>query len=405
MSADTLPGLLVERSGTNPNAVALRFFRYGKWNDVTYADLHSKAAAIGSGLASKGVSRGNVVVIIAEDGPFCIAAELGAQGIGASVLALDAGLAADEIRQRIRDSQAVCALVGDQEQFDKVDEGRDQLPSLKMLIVDATRGIRGLDVANRPDRETTLTVVQLEAGADASQWDLHVKSVGADDAARFGSRSATHSGVLGEALRLIDTFAITRKDVICVLHSISNPIEHGLMVAGPLLTGSVLHFRGRASSQQALRQVQPTLVHATPEWLERISAETEASTARTSGIKRLALSKGLVRKAASSTMLSGRRSVSPVRLFGIGATLAVLLFFLVTSSANDVMRLLVAVLIVGVVAAVMISSGFGVVGPLRRRYGLARCRAVIAERTDLRGADLLGALNVPLIQVGPEVLS
>jgi long-chain acyl-CoA synthetase len=406
MSADTLPGLLLERAAATPNAVALRYFRLGKWNDVTFAQLKEKAASIGSGLAGHGIGKGDVVAVISEDGPLCFAAELGAQGIGAKVLAVAPDLVADEVLHVIRDAGAVCVIAGDQEQFDKVDESRAEVPAVRLVVVDATRGLRHLDVANRDDRDRTLTVAQLASHSVSSGWDASAKAAAGSDGARVvGANTMNHASVLSEAQGLISRLSLTGRDVLCALQPFADPTEHALSVAGPLLSGSVLHFRGRATAQQAMRQVQPTIVHATPQWLGRISADADAQTARAGGVKKVALGSGLRRQPPSNSLRTARR-VPLLRLVGVGVVALILCLFLVTAKANDVVRLLLAIAIVLAACAGLVLAGHAIAGPLRRRYGLSRCRAVLTtDGTDLPGADLLGALDIPLIDTAREVLS
>ena len=406
MSAGTLPGLLLEREATSPNAVAFRYFRHGKWNDVTIAQLKAKAAAIGSGLAGRGIASGEVIAIIAEDGPLFLAAEIGAQGIGARVLALDPSLGAGEVVAAISAAGAVGVIVGDQEQFDKVDESRGELPTVRLLVVDATRGLRHLEIANRPDGDSTLTVSQLEAGAVATGWEASALALAPSDGARAeGINTRSHASVVEEARQLVSRLLLTKHDVLCAMQPVADPVEHALSVAGPLISASVVHFRGRASVQQALRQVQPTIIHATPQWLARISSETDAQVSRATGLKKLALQRGLTRRMPANAIAS-RRRLNPIRLGGLAAAAAIFVLFLTTSSANDVARIALAfALLIGFGVALLL-SGNAAASPVRRRYGLSRCRAVLTtDGTGLIGADLLGALDVPLIDAKQEVTS
>ena len=405
MSAETLPGLLVQRATATPNAVALRFYRQGKWNDVTLGQLQEKAAAIGSGLSARGVKTGEVVAVIAEDGPLFLAAELGAQGIGAVVLALDPALGAAEVVAKVKASAAVAVIVGDQEQFDKIDESRSDVPSVRMLIVDATRGLRDLERLDRADQDRTMTVIQLGADGSAAGWTSSVALLqGSAQARTNGSIGASHGSVIAQAQGLANRFGLKKTDALCSLLSIADATEHALAVAGPLLSGSVLHFRGRATPQQALRQVQPTIVHANPLWLARVSADTDAQVARATGLKKFALTKGLKRKPVGNVIAGRRKNV--LRLGGLVAALAVLVMFAVTASGNDVVRVLVALAMALVAGFALLSAGHGVAGPIRRRYGLARCRAVLSSSgLTLPGADLLGALQVPLIDATQEATS
>jgi long-chain acyl-CoA synthetase len=406
MSSDTLPGLLVERAAATPHAVALRFFRQGKWNDVTLGQLQEKAAAIGSGLSARGVKSGETVAVIAEDGPLCVAAELGAQGIGAVVLALDPDLLPSDVVAKLKAGGAVAVIAGDQEQFDKVEESRAEVPSVRLLVVDATRGLRELERLDRSDRDRTLTVAQLGAGASSATWTAGVASLEASAVARSnGEKSLSHASVLAQAQALVSRFSLTKTDALCSLQSLANPTEHALAIAGPLLSGSVLHFRGRATAQQAMRQVQPTVVHANPQWLARVSADTDAQLARATGLKKFALTKGLKRTPAGNVVSSARRP-NLLRLGGLITAVAVFVMFAVTSSGNDVLRVGIALAICAAAGVALLSAGHGVAGPIRRRYGLSRCRAVLSNAgMNLPGADLLGALQIPLLDATQEATS
>ena len=291
-------------------------------------------------------------------------------------------------------------------QFDKIDESRSDVPTVRLLIVDSTRGLRDLERLDRADQDRTMTVGQLGVTGSVAGWTSAAALLqGSSPARTNGTVATSHSSVVTEAQSMATRLGLTKTDALCSLQPIADPTEHALVVAGPLLSGSVLHFRGRATPQQALRQVQPTVVHANPQWLARVSADTDAQVARAKGLKKFALTKGLKRKPASKVIASGRR-MNVLRLGGLIAALAVLIMFAVTSSGNDVVRVLVALLMALLAGFALLSAGHGVAGPIRRRYGLARCRAVLSSSgLSLPGADLLGALQVPLIDATQEATS
>jgi hypothetical protein len=84
----------------------------------------------------------------------------------------------------------------------------------------------------------------------------------------------------------------------------------------------------------------------------------------------------------------------------------VAIMFALTANGNDVVRVLAAVAIALTAGFVLLSAGHGVAGPLRRRYGLSRCRAVLSsDGTSLPGGDLLGGLQIPLIDAMQEATS
>jgi hypothetical protein len=404
MTALTLPGLVIERASLDPKGVALRFFRQGKWNELTNAALRDKAASIGSGLVDLGVCESDVVVIVCDDGPVALCAEFGAQGIGARVLALDPALSAAEVCAQACAAGAVVAIVGDQEQFDKFDENRELVSCVRSLVVDSTRGLRNLESNDREDRNKHLTVAQLETRAASSNWVQSVGNIGPHSLARVvvsGNSVAevSHQQLVDAAMRVGALTKIGRHDIIFSSHSVADETEHALFVAGTLISGAVVHFGGAGSAERAIRQVQPTLMHASPDWVGRVNADVAAQVDRSRGIKKLAVARG-VREIAPPVTPRGLRNrvTEPTRLFGLVCAVAIFLFLLVSVHMNDVLRIVICFLLALGFGLLLVFSGQAVAGPLRRRYGLSRCRAVLASRA-LPNTELLGALGIPVVPI------
>jgi long-chain acyl-CoA synthetase len=404
VTAQTLPGLVVERASIDPKGVALRFFRQGKWNELTNAALRDKAAAIGSGLADLGVGESDVVVIVCDDGPIALCAEFGAQGIGARVLALDPALSATEICAQAAAAGAVVAVVGDQEQFDKFDENRELVLSVRSLVVDSTRGLRNLESNDREDRSKQLTLAQLEARVTSANWAQSVANIRPDSVARVivtgnSVGVVSHQQLVDSATRVGASAGIGRHDIIFSSHPVANETEHALFVAGPLVSGAIAHFGGSGGAERAIRQVQPTLMHASPDWVARMNADVASQVDRSKGIKKLAVTRG-VRKVAPSVTPKGLRNriTEPTRLCGLVCAAAIALFLLVSVHMNDVLRIVICLLLALAFGLLLVLSGHAVTGPLRRRYGLSRCRAVLASRV-LPNTELLGALGIPVVPI------
>jgi long-subunit acyl-CoA synthetase (AMP-forming) len=410
MTLTTVPGLVLERASVDPKGVALRFFRQGKWNELTNAGLRDKAAAIGSGLADLGVREGDVVVVVCGDGPVALCAEFGAQGIGARVLALDPNLSIADVCHQTSAAGAVVAIVGDQEQYDKFDENRELVPSVRSLIVDSTRGLRSLEADGREDRNERLTLAQLEVRTTSENWVRAVENVRSDSPARVVVADAlrtdvTHEQLIDSAKRVAASTNIGRHDIVFALQPVANASEYALFVAGTLMTGSTSHFGGSGSSERAIRQVQPTLMHASPDWVSRIDADVKSQIDRSRWLKKLAVSRGF-RNVAPSTTPRGLRNpmAEPTRLIGLACAAAIMVFLFVSIHMNDVLRIAICFLIAVGFGLLLVLSGQAVAGPLRRRYGLSRCRALLASRV-IPSTGLLDALGVPVVLIQSEVNS
>ena len=401
----TLPNLLVERAGSTPTDVAVRRFALGAWQETTWSELLAQAAAIGTGLTTLGVGRGDVVALMLGGGPEWFAAEIGATGIGAIVLALDDDLSPTVVCSALRSHSVVAALVRDEEQFDKIAGSRADLDDLRFLAVVDTRGMRSLDAPDHDDSHE-LSLARLQArGTSVETWQASVRSSADDDGAvilttvRDGSLTMmrlTHREAIAQGESIAAQLGLGPSDVLYSMNGFAEPNEHALELVGSLLHGATVHFGENGLQAQGLRQVQPTVLVARPSWVGALSAGVAERAAAARGVKAVALGRGLVRRPPSSTVRTSRRA-NPTRVAALVALAAVLVLFLVWPSGNDVARICIAFAIAVVTAIGLVVGGQTAVGPLRRQLGLSRCRGVIVTESDPTGSDLLGGLDVPVI--------
>jgi AMP-binding enzyme len=411
----TLPKLLIDRAATTPLKVAWRVFRLGVWNEYSWAAVHEEAALIGAGLATLGLAKGDVVAVLAENSVVSIATELGVQGLGCVAAMLSSDLAPSTVRSVLDLIKARVVVVGDQEQFDKVEAA--DLQALQGIVVLDARGFRQIEMSNRPDADRVLTIGQLKNRATSqADWDSSAAGVRGSDAAailctidRAGgeveSHRYTHEVLLDHAAALEAASGANVTDVVSVQTSLADPIEHTLSVVGPLSLGLSVNIGQAELSTQAMRQVQPTLIAANVRWLGGAAAEVERKIATGRGLKGLAARKGLVPRPLLTTPLA-RRRLAPTKVVGIAAAVVGFLFLLVTTSMNDFLRLLVVAVIALCAGVVTIVNGSSAVGAARRGLGLGRTRAVVhggslGAETTPAVASLLGSLDVPAVVLAP----
>ena len=399
-SSSTMPALLLERAKATPTAPILRFFRRGKWNEVSFETLNAKAALVGGGLLAVGFTSGDVVAVCSQDGPFCLAAELAIQGFGGIALVLDPELSGDETRSRLQLGGAKALLAGDQEQYDKVDEAWSEISELRLLVVDGVRGLGELLRLDRADLDRRMTLSQLEERGSPSAWEAGVASVNAASAARRGrgTDSLTHAELVSKAEAVKEKAGFGPKDSFVLMNSLANDQEYSFAMAASLIAGGVLHFGGPADSGHALRAVQPTVVLGSRSWAEQVATDIDRQTGRARGLKALAL------RSAKSMPMPASPSRSGPRTFGIAAAAAVGVFWLFSTGWNDVLRIFGALAICVVVGAAFVFSGRSVANPLRVRYGLSKCRSVWIPGWDPAAPiGSLSLLQVPFAREDSEV--
>ena len=84
----TFPKLLAERVAQTPSGVALQEKLYGIWQPITWQEYADRVRDFAHGLASLGVSRGDIVAVLGDNRPEWLIAELAAQSIGAAVVGI-----------------------------------------------------------------------------------------------------------------------------------------------------------------------------------------------------------------------------------------------------------------------------------------------------------------------------
>jgi long-chain acyl-CoA synthetase len=131
----TLPqvvALHAERLGSG--AIAIREKALGIWQTYTWTDYFRYMRHVGAGLLSLGLKRGECVGIIVNNHPEWLFAELGAQSVGAVSLNLFTSSVSEELCLALNRVQAVCVVVQDQEQVDKLLESRHKLPHVRRVV-------------------------------------------------------------------------------------------------------------------------------------------------------------------------------------------------------------------------------------------------------------------------------
>jgi long-chain acyl-CoA synthetase len=393
------PSLAMQRAESRPMDVAVRLHDLGVWRPITWSVLMAEAAEIGSGFRNLGIGSGDVVALLMSNHPTWLAAYLGIQGVGAVVAPIDPDLASAQVANLLETSGAKAVVCGDQEMFDKVDEEqqRGRAVGVAVLVVANTRGIRSLDSDNRTDADRILTVDQLRRRGNVETWKSGVASVKPTDVAVISASGATtHQEVLEHGDRVAQKLGLSSQDRVLAQTSFADPVERSLSIVGLLKSGvTVVVGEGGPLAHAELQQVQPTVLHAAPGFLDGVAANLDRRIGVAKGLRKLALRRGW-RPQTPPTSMARPAVISPLVILLLVGVTAALVWLGFTAKMEDPMRLLGLVAIALVIFAASIVQGSAVVVPIRRQLGLTRVRAVVST-SNKDGANMLGALRVPLL--------
>ena len=144
---DTLPKLLLRNAVQHADRPAMRHKDFGIWQTWTWAQLRDEVYAFAIGLRKLGLERGDVVAIIGDNRPRLYATFAAVQSLGGIPVPVYQDAVADEMAYVLEHAEARFAVVGDQEQVDKVISIADRLPKLERIVYDEERGLATYDPA------------------------------------------------------------------------------------------------------------------------------------------------------------------------------------------------------------------------------------------------------------------
>jgi len=107
----------------------------GVWHKATWNEYYDRARAVGLGLWSLGVRKGNMVSLLSENRLEWLYADMGSLGIGACIIPVYPTLASEEIEYIINNSESKIIVPENKNQLKKVLEIADKCPGLEKIIV------------------------------------------------------------------------------------------------------------------------------------------------------------------------------------------------------------------------------------------------------------------------------
>ena len=139
----TIPQLLRWRVRRSPDKVAMREKDFGVWNCYTWQQYYEFVGKIALGLERIGVAANDKVALIGDNIPEMLFMAVGVQALGAISAGIYQTSLPEEIADLISYMDVSFVFCDDQEQVDKLVEIRDRVPTVRRVIYEDPRGMRG----------------------------------------------------------------------------------------------------------------------------------------------------------------------------------------------------------------------------------------------------------------------
>jgi len=142
ISLETAPRVFRQAVQKYGDRVAMRKKEYGLWHDISWNEYYTLATYVGSALISMGLKKGDCVSIIGDNCPEWVIIDLGIQCAGGVAVGVYSTNAWPQVEYVVQDSESKFFFVENEEQLDKWLHFRDNVASLKKVIVWDLEGLR-----------------------------------------------------------------------------------------------------------------------------------------------------------------------------------------------------------------------------------------------------------------------
>jgi long-chain acyl-CoA synthetase len=296
----TLPKLLVRQAGERPEKPALREKEWGVWQAVSWRENLRITAEFACGLDSLGLGKGDVVILIGDNRPEWIWAELAIQGLGGMALGLYQDSPADEIEYIFSLTECRLVVAEDQEQVDKILSFRDSLPNLEHIIYHDTRGLAAYeaDVPGLMDFKRLRRMGREKHKDPVGRYSLWARETAPADPAIIATTSGTtgrpklamlsHVNLLSMAHNLGLSDPKYPTDEFVSFLPLAWMGEQMMAVASALMFGFCVNFPEEPDTARAdSREIGPHLIFSPPRVWESIAAKVRGDIMETTPFKRM----------------------------------------------------------------------------------------------------------------------
>ena len=280
VSVTSAPGLLFAHAARRGGATALRYKSLGLWRDVSFADYADAVRTAGCGLMALGVAPGDRVAVIGENRREWLYTDLATQAIGAITVGIYTTNAAVECAYVLDHSESVVFVVENEEQLDKALQCRNDLPSLRWIVVMDMEGLRDFADPMVISWDDLLAKGRARATDAPDAFDTRLAAIDPDATAILIYTSGTtgqpkgamlsHRNITWTGHCLADVFGVGDDEDVVSFLPLSHIAERLLSTYIALAAGYRVHFIENVDAvTQNIVEVSPTLMFSVPRIWEK----------------------------------------------------------------------------------------------------------------------------------------
>ena len=294
----TLPKLLLEQCRKfGSSKVAMREKEYGIWLPVTWSQYLENVKQITLGLISLGLVPGDKVIMIGDNRPEALWAEMAAMCGGGIGVWLFQDCLMDEVQYIVDHSDAKFYVAEGQEEVDKALAIRDRCPKLERIIWDDPKGLRHYDDPMLISLEELKRLGREKDKEDPGLFDRIVAQGTGDDVCLLFYTSGTtalpkgalltHYNMLTMGRNLMRVDPCTPDDDFVSYLPFAWIGEQMMAISCGLQVGFTINFPEEPdTAQQNVREIGPHVMFAPPRLYEQMTRTVQVKHLDATWLKR-----------------------------------------------------------------------------------------------------------------------
>ena len=278
-----IPSQLMAVAATLGERTAMRFKKFGLWEDISWREYAEKVRAACLGFCALGIEPGDVVAVIGDNCPEWLFTDMGTMAAGGVTAGIYATNASEECAYILEHSEAKVYVVENEEQLDKALEVRERCPNLAKIVVIDTEGLRHFQDPMVIDFDQLLDLGRATDAEQPGLFEERMNSRGPDDLALLIYTSGTtgppkgamlsHANVIWTTWSLSEALPVFDTDETLSFLPLSHIAERMFSVYMPLQFHYTINFIENVDTvMDNIVEVSPTVMFAVPRIWEKYSS-------------------------------------------------------------------------------------------------------------------------------------
>ena len=317
-----LPEILFDHVAEHADDVALRWKRYGVWQEYTWTEYYERVERFALGLEEYGFGEADVLFTIGYNRPHQLWAWLAAQSLGGIAAPNYEDMLPEAIGKQLRLLEPRVAYAEDQEMVDKLLLVASDVPSLETIVYRDEKGMFRYEAGDAPLPRDDVEIPEdidivayddveergrgrLESGAVADEYLRdRVRAVDPESTAMLAPTSGTtgmpkrvrlsHFNFVNLANAAIEIDPLPRESDYFSYLPMAWVGEQMILIAAAFVGGWTANFPEEPETEaEDLREIGPEILFSSPNRYEAWVADVKAKIENTTPLKRFVYEKAM----------------------------------------------------------------------------------------------------------------